>query len=64
MRTLFTAAALALGLALAGCDSFDPLDKCPGLDIMGTRRSRCRASAAPVFRMACPACRRACRPTW
>ena len=38
MRSIVTAAALAFGLALAGCESFDPLDKCPDSDIMGSSK--------------------------
>src|SRR5437764_10004677 len=46
---MFTAAALALGLALAGCESFDPLDKLSELDIMGTSKKPLLGERRPVF---------------
>src|SRR5437764_12263413 len=46
---MFTAAALALGLALAGCESFDPLDKLSELDIMGTSKKPLPGERRPVF---------------
>src|SRR5437764_4198945 len=46
---MFTAAALALGLALAGCESFDPLDKLSELDIMGTSKKPLVGERRPVF---------------
>src|SRR5947209_6497097 len=49
MRRIVTAAALALGLALAGCDSFDPLDKLSELDIMGTSKKPLPGERRPVF---------------
>ena len=35
---VLTVAALALSVALAGCESFDPLDKLSELDIMGVSK--------------------------
>ena len=65
MRRTLTLAALACGLALGGCDSFDPLDKFQDWDMHGRRQDAASAaSAAPCFRKACRACRRACRPIW
>jgi len=46
---IFTAAALAFGLALAGCDSFDPLDKLSELDIMGTSKKPLQGERRAVF---------------
>ena len=43
MRRAATIAALVCGLALAGCESFDPLDKFQDMDIMGS------GSAGDVF---------------
>src|SRR5256885_7420194 len=51
---IFTAAALALGLALAGCDSFDPLDKLSELDIMGTSKKPLLGERRPVFDQGVP----------
>jgi len=49
MRRVVTAAALVLGLALTGCDSFDPLDKLSELDIMGTSKKPLPGERRPVF---------------
>jgi hypothetical protein len=46
---IVTAAALAFGLALAGCDSFDPLDKLSELDIMGTSKKPLQGERRAVF---------------
>ena len=46
---LFTAAALLSALALAGCESFDPLDKLSDLDIMGTSKKPLVGERRPVF---------------
>jgi hypothetical protein len=48
-RRVFTAAALAFGLALAGCESFDPLDKLADLDIMGVSKKPLTGERRPVF---------------
>ena len=49
MRRLLTAAALVSGLALGGCDSFDPLDKLQELDIMGTSKKPLVGDRRAVF---------------
>jgi hypothetical protein len=46
---IFTATALAVGLALGGCESFDPLDKLSELDIMGTSKKPLVGERRPVF---------------
>ena len=46
---ILTSAALAIGLALAGCESFDPLDKISELDIMGSSKTPLRGERRPVF---------------
>ena len=50
----FTAAALICGLALAGCESFDPLDKLSDLDIMGTSKKPLAGERRPVFNAGVP----------
>jgi hypothetical protein len=49
MRRIVTVAAIALGFAVAGCDSFDPLDKLSELDIMGTSKKPLPGERRPVF---------------
>jgi hypothetical protein len=49
MRRLLTAAALVSGLALGGCESFDPLDKLQELDIMGTAKKPLTGDRRAVF---------------
>ena len=49
MRAILTAAVLVSGLALAGCDSFDPLDKFQELDIMGSSKTPLKGERRPVF---------------
>lgn len=49
MNRTLTAAALVAGLALAGCDSFDPLDKFQDWDIMGASKTPIRGERRPVF---------------
>lgn len=51
---IVTAAALALGFALAGCDSFDPLDKLSELDIMGVSKKPLPGERRPVFDQGVP----------
>ena len=46
---ILTAAAFALALALAGCDSFDPLDKFQEWDIMGSSKKPLQGDRRPVF---------------
>src|SRR5207237_9006039 len=48
-RRVLTAAALVVSFALAGCDSFDPLDKLSELDIMGTSKKPLQGERRPVF---------------
>ena len=49
MRRTLTLAALACGLALAGCDSFDPLDKFQDWDLMGAGKTPLKGERRPVF---------------
>jgi hypothetical protein len=49
MRRTLTLAALACGLALGGCDSFDPLDKFQDWDIMGSGKPPIRGERRDVF---------------
>ena len=51
---VFTAAALALSVALAGCESFDPLDKLSELDIMGVSKKPLQGERRPVFNSGVP----------
>jgi uncharacterized SAM-binding protein YcdF (DUF218 family) len=51
---LFTAAALLLAFALAGCESFDPLDKLADLDIMGTSKKPLVGERRSVFATGVP----------
>src|ERR1043165_331242 len=54
MRSLIPVGVLALGLALAGCESFDPLDKLSELDIMGTSKKPLPGERRPVFDQGVP----------
>ena len=49
MRATLTIAALISGLALAGCDSFDPIDKFQELDIMGSSKTPLKGERRAVF---------------
>lgn len=50
MRSRFlTIAALTASVALAGCESFDPLDKLSDLDIMGTSKKPLVGDRRSVF---------------
>ena len=49
IHRIVSAAAVALGFALTGCDSFDPLDKLSELDIMGTSKKPLPGERRPVF---------------
>ena len=49
LSRVFTVAALALSVALAGCESFDPLDKLSELDIMGVSKKPLPGERRPVF---------------
>lgn len=48
-RRFLTATALAFGLVLGGCESFDPLDKLSELDIMGVSKKPLPGDRRPVF---------------
>jgi hypothetical protein len=54
MRRTLTFAALALGLTLAGCDSFDPLDKFQDWDIMGGGKTPLQGERREVFPQGVP----------
>ena len=54
MRRTATLAALVCGLALAGCDSFDPLDKFQDWDIMGTNKKPIQGQRRDVFPQGVP----------
>jgi len=54
MRHFTPVAALALGLALAGCDSFDPLDKFQDWDIMGSSKTPMKGERREVFPQGVP----------
>ena len=49
MRRTATLAALVCGLALAGCDSFDPLDKFQDWDIMSSNKKPLQGERRDVF---------------
>jgi hypothetical protein len=49
MNRTLTAAVLVAGLALAGCDSFDPLDKFQDWDIMGAGKKPLQGERHAVF---------------
>ena len=49
MRRAATIAALVCGLALAGCESFDPLDKFQDMDIMGSSKPPLKGERREVF---------------
>ena len=54
MRKTLTLAALACGLVLGGCDSFDPLDKFQDWDIMGSGKPPIRGERRAVFPQGVP----------
>ena len=55
MRAMLTAAAAAaLAVVLAGCGSFDPLDKLQELDIMGSSKTPLPGERQPVFPQGVP----------
>lgn len=49
MRRTATLVALACGLALAGCDSFDPMDKFQDWDLLGGSKTPLRGDRRDVF---------------
>jgi hypothetical protein len=53
-KRVLTSAVLLLGLALAGCDSFDPLDKFQDWDLMGTSKTPLKGERRPVFESGVP----------
>jgi len=54
MRAMLTAAAAAVSVVLAGCGSFDPLDKLQELDIMGSSKTPLPGERRPVFPQGVP----------
>jgi hypothetical protein len=54
MRIVPFAAALAFALALAGCDSFDPLDKFQDWDILGQNKTPLKGERREVFPQGVP----------
>ena len=54
MRRTVTFVALACGLALAGCDSFDPIDKFQDWDIMGSKKTPLQGERREVFPQGVP----------
>jgi hypothetical protein len=54
MRKTLTLAALACGLALGGCDSFDPLDKFQDWDLLGGGKTPIRGERRDVFPQGVP----------
>jgi hypothetical protein len=53
-KRALTSAVLLFGLALAGCDSFDPLDKFQDWDIMGSSKTPLKGERRPVFESGVP----------
>jgi hypothetical protein len=53
-KRALTCAVLLFGLALAGCDSFDPLDKFQDWDLMGTSKTPLKGERRPVFESGVP----------
>jgi hypothetical protein len=49
MRRTLTLAALACGLVLGGCDSFDPLDKFQDWDLLGGGKTPVKGARRDVF---------------
>jgi hypothetical protein len=48
-KRVLTSAVLLFGLALAGCDSFDPLDKFQDWDLMSSSKTPLKGERRPVF---------------
>lgn len=48
-KRALTSTVLLFGLALAGCDSFDPLDKFQDWDLMGSSKTPLKGERRPVF---------------
>jgi hypothetical protein len=53
-KRALTVAVLLCGLALAGCDSFDPLDKFQDWDLMGASKTPLKGERRPVFESGVP----------
>jgi hypothetical protein len=53
-RTATLAALVVCGLALAGCDSFDPLDKFQDWDLLGSNKTPLRGERRDVFPQGVP----------
>ena len=53
-RRTITIVALACGLALGGCDSFDPLDKFQDWDLMGGGKTKLKGERREVFPQGVP----------
>ena len=53
-KRALTSTVLLLGFALAGCDSFDPLDKFQDWDIMGSSKTPLKGERRPVFESGVP----------
>jgi hypothetical protein len=53
-KRALTSAVLLFGLALAGCDSFDPLDKFQDWDLMGSSKTPLKGERRPVFESGVP----------
>ena len=64
MRRPLTIAALACGLALAGCNSFDPLDKFQDWDLLGGPKTPIRGERRDVFPSGVPGVAQGVPPDW
>jgi len=53
-KRALTSAVLLFGLALAGCDSFDPLDKFQDWDLMSSSKTPLKGERRPVFESGVP----------
>ena len=53
-KRVLTSAVLLMGLALAGCDSFDPLDKFQDWDLMSSSKTPLKGERRPVFESGVP----------
>jgi hypothetical protein len=53
-KRVLSSAVLLLGLALSGCDSFDPLDKFQDWDLMSSSKTPLKGERRPVFESGVP----------
>jgi hypothetical protein len=53
-KRALASAVLLFGLALAGCDSFDPLDKFQDWDLMSSSKTPLKGERRPVFESGVP----------